>query len=360
MRTLVTAVENFVLLGSLAALATFALAGMLRWAWLRERWRPHPAVLARAYAAAIVLPPLAALWLVAAALLPEFWLARAEFDLEHARPEHLHLLSDRTASLEPWIGAATAALALAGLFYAVAAAVRGYRRVGQVIGRLSLATVAPPPEKVAIVERAARRYGIDVGLVLGSAPVTFVWGFTRSKLVLSSGLLEALTVEELEGVVEHEAAHHSRRDNLVKLALSLSAHATLLFPLARRVLHWRAEAVELVCDEVAAVRTAEPLEIAGALVKVRRMASAAVLAPGCAHAAEFLPHGPGGFELRVRRLIGFADVLPPESAATALARGPEAEISSAALAFTGTLAAVLTIAPLAVHRWVEALITLLT
>jgi Zn-dependent protease with chaperone function len=359
MRTLVTAIENFVLFGSLAAVGIFALAGALRWASLRERWRPHPSLLARAYAVAVALPPVAAGWLVAAALLPERWLGKAEFTLEHARPEHLHLLSDLTASLEPGIGLATAALALAGAFYAAAAAVRGYRRVGQVIGRLEVSAAAPPSDKIEVVARAAAEHGLDVGLVLGSAPVSFIWGFTRSKLVLSSGLVEALTADELRGVLEHEAAHHTRRDNLVKLALSFCAHATLLFPLARRVVAWRAEAVELVCDEVAAARTREPLEIAGALVKVRRLASAAP-GPSCAHAAAFLPAGPAGFEYRVRRLVDFADRLPPHSTAAALSRGPVGEVAAATLAFAATLGAALSIAPLAVHRGVEALITFLT
>jgi Zn-dependent protease with chaperone function len=50
-------------------------------------------------------------------------------------------------------------------------------------------------------------------------PLSFVWGYRRTKLVLSSGLLNALTPEELAGVLEHEAAHHRRLDNVVRLAL---------------------------------------------------------------------------------------------------------------------------------------------
>jgi Zn-dependent protease with chaperone function len=356
MRTLITAVENVVLFGSLTAIATFAIAGAARLA-SRRGWRPHPYLLTRLYAAAVALPPLVALWLVAAALLPEWWLGKSAFDVEHARPEHLHLLSDVTASLEPGLGLATAALALIGAVYAAVAAVRGYGRVSQLVARLD-ATAPPAASKVALVQEAASRHGLDVGLVLSEHPITFVWGFGRSKLLLSSGLIDALTDEELAGVLEHEAAHHTRRDNLVKLALSFSAHATLLFPLARRVLSWRAEAVELVCDEVAAARTQEPLEIAGALVKVRRFAS---LAPGPAPAAAtagFLPAGATGFEYRVRRLVAFADALPSPTSVVGYARGPLREAVVVTVAFAATLAAVLTIAPLAVHRAAETVITL--
>lgn len=357
MRTLVTAVENAVLFGSLTAAATFSIAGALRWA-SRRGWRPHPYLLSRLYAAAVASPPLLALWLVAAALLPEWWLGKTVFDVEHSGPGHLHLLSDLTASLEPGIGLATAALALAGAAYAAGAAARGYRRVSRFVARLD-ATAPPPADKVALVHDVAARHGLDVGLVLSEHPITFVWGFGRSKLLLSSGLVDTLTAEELAGVLEHEAAHHTRRDNLVKLALSFSAHATLLFPLARRVLAWRAEAVELVCDEVAAARTRAPLEIAGALVKVRRFASIASGPASAAAAAGFLPAGATGFEYRVRRLVAFADALPSTASVAGYARGPLREAAAATVTFGSTLAAGLTIAPLAVHRAVETVINLL-
>ena len=357
MRTLLTAVENVVLFGSLTAIATFAIAGAVRWA-TRRGWRPHPYLLTRLYAAAVAAPPLVALWLVAAALLPEWWLGKTAFDVEHAGPGHLHLLSDLTASLEPGLGLATAALALAGAVYAAVAGVGGYRRVSQFVSRLD-ATAPPPAGTVALVQEVAARHGLDVGLVLSEHPITFVWGFGRSKLLLSSGLLDTLTTEELAGVLEHEATHHTRRDNLVKLALSFSAHATLLFPLARRILAWRAEAVELVCDEVAAARTGEPLEIAGALVKLRRFASLASRSAPAAAAAGFLPAGATGFEYRVRRLVAFADALPSPASVAGYARGPLREATAATVTFAATLAAVLTVAPLAVHRAVETVINLL-
>jgi Zn-dependent protease with chaperone function len=362
-RTLVTGIENFVLLGSLAASASFALAVAVRWSVARRLWAPHPHVLAQLYGAAVMLPPIVSLWLVSAALLPEWWLGKTVFDLEHATTghEHLHLLSDLTAALEPGLALASVALALAGFVVAVAASVRGYQRVGRVVSRLDVIADPPPADKVALVDRVARAYGLRVGLVLSDYPISFVWGFGRSKLVLSSGLLKTLTDEELVGVLEHEAAHHVRRDNAVKLALALAAHATLLFPLARRVLAWRAEAVELVCDEIAAGRTSAPLEIAGALVKVRRLTLAGTGAGlACATAAEFLPTASESFDYRVRRLVAFEDALPTAELTAELARGPAREVVALAAAFALALGLALTFAPLAVHRAVEALIHLLT
>ena len=88
--------------------------------------------------------------------------------------------------------------------------------------------------------------------------------------MVSTGLLRTLNESELIGLLEHEAAHHQRRDNLIKLALSFCTYASLAFVLTRRVLTWRGLEVERLCDEVAASRTKAPLEIASALLKLRR------------------------------------------------------------------------------------------
>ena len=360
MRTVVTGLENFVLLGSLVAFLAFAIAGIVRAAELRGYWRPHPSVPMRLYGAAVALPPIVSLWLVAAALLPEWWLGQQDFDREHAATDHahFHLLSDLTVALEPGLSVATAALAVAGLAVALVASIRGYQRVGRVIARLDVVADPPPPEQAALVEAAATAYGLEVGLVVSDYPISFVWGFGRSRLVLSSGLLRGLSGRELRGVLEHEAAHHFRRDNAVKLAFAFAAHATLLFPLARRVLAWRSESVELVCDEIAAARTRAPLDIAGALVKVRRMT---LPSPGLsvAPATEFLPATATSFEYRVRRLIDFHEAPPRPSVADALARGPARTAAAVTAAFAATLAVALATAPLAVHAAVEALIHLL-
>lgn len=214
----ITAIENFVLFSALLAMACFAVAFAARWATRRSWWRPQPFTLTRVYAAALVIPPVVAAWLVAASLLPEWWLTQSVFEAEHPAPQHqLHLLSDLTAALEPRLAYATLLFFTAAAAFAVWSSVRGLARVGRLVERLEMNTVPPPPEQVALVKRAAARHGIDVGLVMSDYPLSFVWGYRSSKLILSSGLLLTLTPEELAGVVEHEAAHHRRRDNTFKL-----------------------------------------------------------------------------------------------------------------------------------------------
>jgi len=355
----VTAVENFVLFGTLLALGGFATAWAARLCTLRGRWAPHPLTLTRVYSLAILLPPVAATWIVVAAYLPEWWLGEEAFGAAHPAPLHqLHLLSDLTAALEPRLAYATLAFAAAASAFAAWSSVRGYARVGRVVRRLEMGAAPPRPEQVEIVKTAAGRQRMSVGLVMSDCPLSFVWGFRRPKLVLSSGLLNALTAEQLLGVIEHEAAHYRRRDNVVKLALSAASYLSLAFPLSRLILRWRAEQVELLCDEVAAARTSAPLEIAEALVRVRR-AGATVSAGPLVAASGFMPDGVKAFERRVHRLVSFADYLPSSSRSEALARAPRAGAFVSALLFALTLLTVSALAPLAVHRAAESIIRLL-
>lgn len=356
----VTAVENFVLFGTLLALGGFAAAWAARLAALRGWWGPHPLTLTRVYSAALLLPPVSATWIVLAAFLPEWWLGEEAFGTAHPAPLHrLHLLSDLTAALEPRLAYATLAFAAAASAFAVWSSARGYARVGRVVRRLEMGAVPPRPEQVEVVQAAAERHRMGVGLVMSDCPLSFVWGFRRSKLILSSGLLNVLTAEQLKGVIEHEAAHHTRRDNAVKLVLSAAGYLSLVFPLSRLILRWRAEQVEMVCDEVAAARTVEPLEIADALVRVRR-AGATLSSGTLVVASGFMPDGARGFERRVRRLVSLADSPPSPERSEALARAPRASAAAVALLFTLTLLTVWALAPLAVHRAAESFIKLLS
>jgi beta-lactamase regulating signal transducer with metallopeptidase domain len=198
----------------------------------------------------------------------------------------------------------------------------------------------------------AKRHGFAVGLVQSDYPFSFVWGFCQPKLVVSSGLLAALTPSELMAVLEHEAAHLARHDNLVKLGLVIAAHASLA-PFGRRVLRWRNEQVELLCDEIAAARGSEPLDIAEALVKLRRRAQMLGARPALAGAASpFVADDDQSVERRVSRL-GLSDEPLPAGSLTAPRRGV---LTTVVTIFVGSLVALGAWAPLAVHAATEALI----
>lgn len=349
------AMENFVLFSTIFAVAMFVAALIVRQLTIRELWRPRAGTLARCYAAALLVPPAASLWLVTAALLPRLWLTPEGFAAEHSTPHQFHLFGELAIAVEPVL-----AYSMAGFLTITAAVgvwfnVRASWRVGNVVEKLDMHAAAPPTEQVALVNEVAARAGLSVGRVMSDYPLSFVWGFRHSKLILSSGLLRALNGAELTGVLEHEAAHHERRDNLIKLLLSLCSYTSLAFPLSRLITKWRATEVEILCDEVAAARTSEPLEIAEALVKLRRQ-TMLVSEPIPTHAftSSFASDSALTFQRRVARLLTLVD-----APALVLSSRPSNLIRTTALLLAVSIAAlsgILLLAPLSVHHATEALI----
>jgi len=347
---LISVVENFVLLSTIFALVSFAAAGIVKLVVRRQRRELRTITLIRLYTWALILPPVLALWIVAAAFLPEFWMPDA-FNAAHSTPHELHLLGDLTASVEPTLAYMMLLFgAGAGLFTAFSAW-QSYMRVAQLISRLQMNAEPAEPHQIARVEQTAQRYGFQIGLVVSDYPFSFVWGFTRSKLIVSTGLLRTLNESELIGLLEHEAAHHQRRDNLIKLALSFCTYVSLAFFLARRVLTWRGLEVERLCDEVAASRTKAPLDIASALLKLRRGTSATPVT-----ASSFIAEDMSSFHSRVSRLID-SDGGNTSSATAGGSRAPMAIAFS--LLFFISLFVSTYFFPLAFHRTVESLIQLL-
>ncbi|HKO97328.1 MAG TPA: M56 family metallopeptidase [Pyrinomonadaceae bacterium] len=232
---------------------------------------------------------------------------------------------------------------------------RGSWRVDRVIKQLDTKASPAPRAQIELVNKVASKSGLSVGLVMSDYALSFVWGFRRSKLILSSGLLNTLTPVELTGVLEHEAAHHERRDNLIKLLLSVCSYSSLAFPLTRAIVSWRATEVEMICDEVAARRTAEPLEIAEALVKLRRQTLARGITGGpvaTSVASSFVSDNALMFERRVDRLLTFEDVRPQHRGPSAAARVFIVLLAASVV----TLSAILLFAPLSVHHAAESLI----
>jgi Zn-dependent protease with chaperone function len=340
------ALESFLVFGTVLALIGIAAAGIARLAGTPPRFS------AGLCTVALAAPPIAAAWIVAAALLPLSWTAEPEVQLAHGPARHAsHLVGSVTAGAEVLVYAVLAVVGVSAAVVALSTA-RGHRRLAWIIARLEVGASSPPPAAArAALSMAARRYGIEVGLVESRHPFSFLWGFRRSKLVVSTGLLQTLTPTELEGVIEHEAAHHLRRDSLVRLVLTILAHATLAAPLARRVLRWRSQEVELLCDEAAAGRTGSPLDIAEALVKLRRSAVRAST-PASIGVAGFVPENDGLVERRVRRLLALSD--RPHPSSDGHRRGPGVVPLGVATLFLASLVAVATWAPLTVHLATEA------
>ncbi len=173
-----------------------------------------------------------------------------------ADPAPVCVATTFTLLVATWYAAGVAGSNVGGL--------AGYFRINRLVECLDVGAKPAPTESAREFEAICRRYGIAVGLVVRDYPFSFAWGYLRSKLIVSAGLLNALTKEELIAILEHEAAHHARRDNLLKWMLTICRYATPAFPLTARLFRWLNEQIEMVCDEVAVRRSASPGDLAGA------------------------------------------------------------------------------------------------
>src|SRR5262249_18862591 len=171
----------------------------------------------------------------------------------------------------------------------------------------------------------------------------------------STGLLNALTKEELIAVLEHEAAHHARRDNLLKWALTICRYATPAFLLTGRLYRWLNEQIEMVCDEVAIQRAASPIDLAGALVRLKRLTL--VVGPHAPRlsGSEFLDDERKSFERRVKRALSFEEE-PSPADAESLSRSCVRTAGAIGALFALSLIASFSTAPLAIHRTVESVL----
>jgi hypothetical protein len=115
--------------------------------------------------------------------------------------------------------------------------------------------------------------GIPVFRVPTRSPVMALVGIFRPALFVAREVTRALTTEELEVSLAHEAAHNRSRDNLKRLLVAWSPDALAASGLGRRLTdQWRA-AVEFAADARAAAGSERrAVTLASALVKVARLA----------------------------------------------------------------------------------------
>ena len=132
------------------------------------------------------------------------------------------------------------------------------------------------------------------------APVMALVGILSPKLLVTGGLIDALTPEELAAAVAHELGHWSAWDNLKRLAMAASPDVPGWARAARVFERGWASAAEHQADRCAsAAGTSARFALASALVKVARLMPAA---PAIAEPISTLVGG-GEIASRVERLI---------------------------------------------------------
>jgi beta-lactamase regulating signal transducer with metallopeptidase domain len=147
------------------------------------------------------------------------------------------------------------------------------------------------------VSRATSISGNQTPLLMieDPSPLFLVAGVLRPRLVISSGVVEALPPEQLEVAIEHERAHQASRDNLKRLLILLAPGSVFfgdgLRTLERewgRFIEWAAD------DRAIAGNPRRSLALADALVRFRRAGLCPQLNPLT------IPLTTGGEDLRMR------------------------------------------------------------
>ena len=101
-------------------------------------------------------------------------------------------------------------------------------------------------------------------------PVACTIGLWRPRILLSTGMIATLSATEMESVIGHEWGHVMRRDPLRVALLQWCRDALWFLPIVGALVRDSTRVMEDAADDVAVALTAQPLELASALVKTAK------------------------------------------------------------------------------------------
>ena len=111
----------------------------------------------------------------------------------------------------------------------------------------------------------------DLGVVLVKDPsrqFAFTYGLFRPRIFISTGIISALSREELQSVILHEAHHKRSYDPLRFLFFTLLKDTLFYLPIGKWFMTEALIQRELDADISVIKKTGQPLELASALIKV--------------------------------------------------------------------------------------------
>lgn len=262
------------------AFAISALVGAIAVASRRALDALTPAAQARVLLVLALLPAVASIAVMTAALAPTFgWIAdhclRA-FEL-HTHP-HIcaahHVATEPALPLLILVGLLLARLAQTGLRLAwQARRALAARRALELVARTESPGDGPaeiPGAGPGAIPGAIPGARPGLRVLPFDEPQAFVLGLWRPRLYVTAGLLSSAHREHLEPVLAHEHAHLRRRDSLRRLVSSL-ALAFHLPGIAGWLERQLARAHELAADAEAAAVVQSPERVARALVQLTRV-----------------------------------------------------------------------------------------
>ena len=102
-------------------------------------------------------------------------------------------------------------------------------------------------------------------------PLAFTAGLLKPKVFVSTGLVDALNEKELRAVIDHELHHQRSRDPLKGLAVSFISDFFFFLPISRFLKKAHLLMSEMTADAHSVNFHADPLVLAGSLLKVQKL-----------------------------------------------------------------------------------------
>ncbi|TQR05009.1 M56 family metallopeptidase [Psychrobacillus soli] len=114
----------------------------------------------------------------------------------------------------------------------------------------------------------------DFIIISHPAPMAITMGFVQPKIVISTGLINLLTNDELEAVIAHEMYHKANRDPLKIFILSLCASTIGYIPILKWFNQQYRIIQEVLADEFAIKKQETSVHLGSALLKMLKVGMA--------------------------------------------------------------------------------------
>lgn len=111
----------------------------------------------------------------------------------------------------------------------------------------------------------------DVTVFEDRLPLAFTAGFFKPRIFVSTALLDALDEKELRAVVLHESYHQESKDPLKGLVVSFISDFLFFLPVSRFLKKTYHLTSEMTADAHSVSLRADPLDLAGSLLKVQKL-----------------------------------------------------------------------------------------
>ncbi|GAA3400281.1 M56 family metallopeptidase [Paenibacillus hodogayensis] len=116
-----------------------------------------------------------------------------------------------------------------------------------------------------------RSLGTEIMVVRDGAFVALAIGIWKPKIVVSTGVLDMFSDDEIEAILLHEWHHCRNRDNVKMFLMTLLTEAFGYWPIMKPIFRYYQTWTELLADRFAIRRMGTELHLAGVLLKVSKL-----------------------------------------------------------------------------------------